>query len=298
MVAPVPTAQQIAQSPLYFEETGAGDPLVCLHGFGASTYTWRDVMPSLAAAHKVYALDLKGHGRSPKPEDGRYAVADHAALVLQFIADHNLPSVTLVGHSFGGGVALSVAVELEKSRPGVLKSLILIDAAAYRQRLPAFIRVLRTPVFGPIIQRVVPVRAQVKNVLKLAYYNDDRVPQASIDAYAAALRLPGGRYALRETAKEIVPGDIDDVSAGYATIRAPTLLVWARHDAIIPLSIGERLRQAIPNSRLVIVENAGHQVHEESPAEVRKAIDAFLIAEGLVTSSAVPASPSRTYPLR
>jgi len=276
-VAPA-LARQSPMPPLHVEVSGAGDPVVLLHGFGASTFTWRDIAPSLAATHRVYAIDLKGFGQSPKPDDGHYTATDQAALVLQFIADRQLKSVTLVGHSFGGGIALAVALELERSKPGVLKSLVLISAAAYRQPLPGFVKVLRAPLIGPLLQRVVPAKTQVKTVLRLSYYDDDLIPEAAVEAYAAALTSPGGRGAMRETARTIVPKEVDDVSTRYAFIQAPTLLIWGRHDAIIPLAIGERLRQAMQHARLVVIEKAGHQVQEEAPEPVRQAIKGFLAA--------------------
>jgi pimeloyl-ACP methyl ester carboxylesterase len=272
-------ARQTPMPPLHVEVSGAGDPIVLLHGFGASTYTWRDIAPSLAQTHRVYALDLKGFGQSPKPKDGRYAAADQAALVVQFLADRQLKSVTLVGHSFGGGIALAAALELERTKPGVLKSLILISAAAYRQPLPGYVKVLRMPLIGPLLQRVVPATTQVRTVLRLAYYNDDLIPDAAVETYAAALKSDGGRSAARETARTIVPKEVDDISTRYSFIQTPALLIWGRHDEIIPLAMGERLKQAFQNARLVVIENAGHQVQEETPEPVRQAINGFLTAK-------------------
>jgi pimeloyl-ACP methyl ester carboxylesterase len=261
--------------PLYYEQYGSGSPLVCLHGFGASTYTWREIRSALAANHEVYALDLKGFGKSPKPRDGAYSVHDQASLVIQFILDHKLRGVTLVGHSFGGGVALATAVELERTQPGTLGSLILIDAASYPQRLPLFIEMLRMPVIAPLVQRFSAARFQVRTVLRKAYLNDGLIPDASVDAYASALRQPGGEYALRETAKQIIPRDIGALSSKYPTITVPTLIIWGRHDEIVPLNIGDRLHAAINGSQFLVVDNAGHLPHEETPEPVRAALTHF-----------------------
>jgi pimeloyl-ACP methyl ester carboxylesterase len=133
-------------------------------------------------------------------------------------------------------------------------------------------------VIGPLIQWLAPATMQVRAVLRLAYYDDDLISDEAIEAYAAPLRTPGGPYALRETAKQIVPADIDAICARYPTIGVPTLVIWGAHDEIVPLEYGERLRQAIPDSRLVVVEDAGHIPHEERPGPVRKAIEEFLAA--------------------
>lgn len=261
---------------IHVEETGEGPPLVALHGFGASTYTWRDVLGVLAQSHHVYAVDLKGSGRAPKPRDGRYAMRDQAALVLELIAERNLTGLTLVGHSFGGGVALVTALELLRFRPGALVSLVLFASPAYRQPLPFFIRALRLPIIGPLAQRILPTSFQVRTVLRLAYHDDSLIPDAAVAAYAAPLDMPGGRHALRATAKQIVPADIDALTAQYPSIDVPTLLIWGRHDRIVPIEVGERLHRAIPGANLLVVENAGHLPHEETPERVRPALREFL----------------------
>ncbi|MEO7192384.1 MAG: alpha/beta fold hydrolase [Vicinamibacterales bacterium] len=261
--------------PLHIEEAGNGPPLIALHGFGASTYTWRDVLSTFAETHHVYAVDLKGSGRSPKPRDGRYTMHDQAALVLELIAERRLPHVTLVGHSFGGGVALLTALTLA-AEPGMLESLILFDCPAYRQRFPAFIRWLRMPVLGPLLQRLTPVSFQVRTVLRLAYHRRDLITDDVVAAYAAPLRTPGAQGALRETARQIVPTDIDAIAERYPSLQIPTLLIWGRHDAIVPLAIGQRLHQAIGGSRLIVLDDSGHVPHEEMPAQVRPILREFL----------------------
>jgi pimeloyl-ACP methyl ester carboxylesterase len=260
---------------LSFQKYGSGSPIICLHGFGASTYSWRELVPALSKNHEVYLLDLKGFGRSPKPRDGHYSIYDQSKLVLQFIAEHGLTDLTIVGHSFGGGVTLATALELEHSRPGTLRALVLIDAAAYEQSFPGFIRVLRLPLLGPLAQRIVPIGAQVRMVLRKAYFNDGLIPDASVREYAAALHEPGGKDAVRETARQLVPADVDSFSARYSSIRVPTLIIWGGHDEIVPLSVGERLHAAIAGSKFVLVPDAGHIPHEETPDVVRPVVEAF-----------------------
>src|SRR5262252_10142994 len=76
---------------LHYQDEGEGSPLLLIHGFGASSYTWRHIAPSLARDHRVIAVDLKGFGQSDKPFDERYSVFDQADLLAQLIVDKNLP---------------------------------------------------------------------------------------------------------------------------------------------------------------------------------------------------------------
>lgn len=262
--------------PLHVDVFGSGPPLVALHGFGGSIYSWHSIRAELSASHTVHAIDMKGFGASPKPKDGRYSVYDQSALVLDYIARNHLTNVTLLGHSFGGGVALATAVELEEHQPGVLAKLVLIDAASYKQDLPWYISILRVPVIGVISQHLLTSRAQVRQVLGDAYYDKKLITAEQVEAYVAPVLMEGGKYVVRETAKQIVPKNVDELSARYPHIKVPTLIIWGRHDRVIPLANGQRLSRDIPNSRLIIIETSGHIPHEEVPDTVRKPLTDFL----------------------
>lgn len=260
--------------PFYVESRGSGRPVLLIHGLGATTYTWRYVAPSLSARYQVIAVDLKGFGRASKPSDGRYSVLDQAHHLTELIGGLDLTDLTIVGHSFGGGVALAAIGN--PSLAGRVRSLVLIDSMAYRQRFPWFITLLRVPVLGPAGLRLLPKKAQVRLVLRTAYYRPSRITEAAVEAYAAPLHAASGRHALVETARAILPADADAVIEKYESIKHPTLILWGRHDAIVPLPIGERLHRAIGGSRLMVIGDAGHLPHEETPARVSAELARFL----------------------
>ena len=141
---------------LYYEEAGKGPPLLLIHGFGASTYTWRHIAPELAQTHRVIAVDLKGFGQSDKPFDSRYSVFDQAELLAELIEEKDLRNLTLVGHSFGGGVALVLALEANQRLEGRIARLVLLDSIAYPQQIPVFFRLLDVPLVSPLGVRMVP----------------------------------------------------------------------------------------------------------------------------------------------
>ncbi|MCK4442732.1 MAG: alpha/beta hydrolase, partial [Sulfurovaceae bacterium] len=88
--------------------------LLFLHGFGESKYTWHFLIKPLSKYYHLITLDLKGFGDSPKTEDDDYSVYDQAKIVQEFIEDKKLKNLTVVGRSFGGGVALVLALMQEK----------------------------------------------------------------------------------------------------------------------------------------------------------------------------------------
>ena len=233
-------------------------------------------MPELSQTNRVIVLDLKGHGDSPKPRDKAYSLRDQADLVLEFIKEHDLNDLTLVGHSMGGGVALLVALSLAEKNVSRISSLVLIDTVAYSQSLPGFIRLLKLPILGLLATAIIPTSLQVRFILELAYFDDTKITDEVIAAYAAPLRLRGSRHALIEAAKQIVPSNIEDISARYPTIKIPTLIIWGSHDKVVPLDIGKRLHQALPNSRLAIIEKSGHIPQEETPDKTLSEISQFL----------------------
>ena len=276
-----PGSQTISTtSPLNLHSTtlGKGRTLLFLHGFGANSYTWSKVSETLSQNYRLILLDLKGHGAAPKPNNEEYSLHDQAELVAAFIMDNGLQDVTLIGHSLGGGVALLVALKFASKDSNPISSLILIDSVAYSQPLPGFIRILRVPVLAQLLVCVVPNRLQTLQVLKLAYYDADKITDETIEAYSAPLSLPGAHHALIETAKRIIPEDIEEISRRYGTIRVPILLVWGKHDRIVPLELGERLHRSIASSELVVIDDAGHVPQEETPAATLEAMQKFLQA--------------------
>ena len=271
----VTTSLEEAEPALHYEEHGSGDPVVLIHGFGASLYSWRFLAPALAQQHRVVCVDLQGFGQSPKPADGKYSIHDHVGMVSNFIRARDLSGATLIGHSFGGGVALLLALRLAGEATYAPKRLILIDNVAYRQHLPLFVRVLQSRT-GALVVRALPAKLLARHVLELAYFDDDKIPEDAVAEYARPLDAQGGRNALARTARGIIPADIDDLTPRYRDLRIPTLILWGRQDEIVPIAIGERLHRAIEHSRFFVVERCGHIPHEECPGEAIPAVLEFM----------------------
>jgi pimeloyl-ACP methyl ester carboxylesterase len=261
---------------LYYEEYGKGPPLLLIHGFGASTFTWRYVAPELAKTHRVIAVDLKGFGQSDKPFDERYSVFDQAELLAQLIEEKDLRNLTLVGHSFGGGVALLLALEANQRLDGRITKLVLLDTIAYPQHIPVFFRLLDVPLVSQIGVRMVPPSVQTRVALEIAYFDDSKIDPAEIETYAAPLKTAAGKHAMIHSARQILPEDIAELSERYKTMTLPTLILWCDHDRIVPLEVGLRLRRTLPNSTLRLVQDCGHMPQEEQPASTVELIKGFI----------------------
>ncbi len=261
---------------LAVEDYGSGPPILFLHGLGTSTYTWRHILPEFAKTNRVIAIDLKGFGASDKPDDEKYSVIDQAALVRTFIEQENLQNLTIVGHSFGGGVTLALALDLAEAKSRRLKQMVLIDSIAYKQTLPIFFKILNTPAIGPISMHLIPPEVQITEALNIAYHNVKEIPATSVIEYAQPLYAPEAKEALRKTVQQIIPPNIDEFADRYKSIRLPTLIMWCQHDKIIPLAFGRRLALDIKGASLNIIRDCGHMPQEERPAETIRSLRDFL----------------------
>ncbi|MBN2108764.1 MAG: alpha/beta hydrolase [Deltaproteobacteria bacterium] len=253
---------------LHFEKYGIGKPLVLVHGFAGSTYTWRHVIPLLAQHHEVYAVDLPGFGLSDKPADGNYLLQEQAGMIIGFMDALQLKTAALAGHSMGGVIVGMAAVKA----PNKIDKLIVIDAGYYHGGPPEFLKHLVFP-FDIIMARSFYTKGARSKSLVSSYYNTSLVTDEVLENYLKPGRTPNAAAALARMLNTATRESYHGISTRITT---PTLLIWARQDKPIPLTDGERLHQEIKGSQFLIIDNAGHMVQEEKPQEVAAAILKFL----------------------
>jgi pimeloyl-ACP methyl ester carboxylesterase len=267
--------------PLHVEthglEPGPGvDSLVLIHGFGASAFSWRYWVPALARRAHVVLVDMKGFGSAPKPDDGRYGPDDQAQLVHHMIRQRDLGRATLVGHSLGGAVSLMTALRLRDDGEGRLRGLVIVGGAAYRQKLPPFVFMARHRRLSLAVFRLLGARRVVRTVLRTIVYDRSMVKESQVEGYAHPLASREGQRAMIDAALQIVPADLDEFTRRYPQIDVPTLLIWGREDRVVPLWVGERLAETLPDCRLEVLEKCGHVPAEEHPKESLALMEDFL----------------------
>lgn len=276
-VLPAPYLVPTAAAEVYVELSGVerGDPLVLVHGFGGSLYSWRAVAPALAdAGYRVIALDLPGFGYSGRPLDpAAYTPAGQAATIAAVLHELGVGEANpahVIGHSFGGGVGL----ELAAARAEIVRSLVLVDST-----LPTFSRAPNAdwPLYRPLayfLARTVGLRRFfVRAALEKAYHDDDLVTPALVDAYRSRLALRGPASAYRGLTSTIPR---ERLTIDLRKIEPPTLVVWGEEDALIPLRAGEKAAERIPGAELVTLPDCGHLPMEECPGAFLEAVLGFL----------------------
>ncbi len=261
---------------LYTETLGSGRrTIVLLHGLGASSYAWRRVARRIGKRHRVVAIDLKGHGRSDKPFDAAYAPTAHAELVRDGLRQMGLRNVTLVGHSFGGLVALVAALQERDLHSKRISRLVLVSAPALPQKASLMVRFLQKPVLPYIALSLVPPQVQVALALMSEAVGMGHITQTDVDFYAQPLFDPGGQHALIQTARQIHLPDADRFVRGYRSVRLPTLILHCRGDQVVPLSTPQRLSQIMPRARLQLLDRCDHVPPEQRPRLTARLISRF-----------------------
>src|SRR5215471_21206345 len=99
------------RAPLFIHRWGEGSvPCVLIHGLGDGAYVWMDLLRNLPAGYEAFAVDLRGHGNSPRSADGQYLVSQHTADVIQALDSLRIDRAVLIGHSLGGEIAARIAI--------------------------------------------------------------------------------------------------------------------------------------------------------------------------------------------
>jgi len=261
---------------IYFRVIGNGRRhILFLHGFAASFHTW-DSLAAFFPADKytLHLPDLKGHGRSVGHGWGDYSAMGNAAIVRAYILSLGVGEIDVIGHSFGGLVGLSAALTCPR-----ISRLVLIDTPGFPQKLPRYLRILRIPFIGPLLLALLSPRMVARRGLESVFYRHERITEQLIECYAAGYRGLAATRGLARTARHLIPDHAEQLTASYACLAIPVLILWGEHDRIVQPWQGHRLQREIAGSRLVTIADCGHNPHEELPETTFGLIRDFLAGE-------------------
>lgn len=262
---------------IHFRDRGAGNPIVFIHGFGASLDTWRYLEDGLKSNYRIISLDLRGHGYSERPLDDRYSLQDHAAVVLGLVDHLKLENAVLVGNSLGCAIALMAALNAQQKSSTTVAAMVLIAGSLDGDNLPFYLRVLRLPMIASIAAKLTPASFGTRLILKRAYYDDEKVTDSLVELYAKYQRIPGTEHALVTTARQMIPADISGLRDALKKLEIPTLNIIGKHDQIISRESAEGVCQILPRCKDITIDEAGHVPHEEKPQETIALLKDFLL---------------------
>ncbi len=267
-----------------FRRGGSGPVLLLLHGIAGSSDTW---VPAMRLLHKDFAVlapDFLGHGQSAKPL-ADYSLGNQASAMRDFLRLSGVERATVVGQSFGGGVAMQFAYQF----PEFCERLVLVDAGGLGREVNWILRLVALPGAEYAMPVLFPdvARRWGDAFFRFLAERGIRTPRAGEmwQAYRS-LTQPENRRAFVRTMQAVIDPGGQSVSAMdrlYLAARIPTLIVWGDHDKIIPLSHAYIAHEAIPNSRLEVMEGVGHFPQVEEPEQFVRILVDFLRATEPVT---------------
>jgi pimeloyl-ACP methyl ester carboxylesterase len=248
---------------LHYAESGnsEGQPVVFLHGWPDSWFTFSRVLRALPAEIRALALDQRGFGESDRPQSG-YTIPEMAGDVVAFLDALGIERATLVGHSFGSFVARNVAI----TQPDRVDALVLIGTGYSAA--------------NPVTREVQSALRDLPDPIPLAFARDFQASTAHrplpTDFFeqlvAESLKLPPRLWRL--TFESLI--EYDD-RLQLDRIEAQTLLLWGDRDALFSRADQDRVMEALPLARLSIYEETGHCPNWEEPERVARGIASLVL---------------------
>ena len=263
--APVEKEVLIFGQKIHYVEAGSGPAVILLHGLGGSAGAWQPNIGPLADRFHVFAPDQIGFGKSDKPLVN-YRIRTYVDFLDQFCKQLKIERATLVGSSMGGWIAAAFTAAF----PDRVEKLVLVDAAGYAPSKDVDPRTFYG--LNPT------TREGMKVLLTKIFYNKFFQTDAAIDASIAARLAAGDGYTINSITESIIRGE-DFIDNSVKTIKRPTLIIWGRHDGLVPVSDGERFNRDIAGSKLVVFEECAHVPNFEKSAQFNEAVINFLTSK-------------------
>jgi pimeloyl-ACP methyl ester carboxylesterase len=268
---------------VHYEEAGSGDRnLLLLHGFAASTFSWREVLAPLGELGRTVAYDRPAFGLTERPlretwqgdwdRQNPYPAAAQVELTMGVMDQLGMDKAVLVGNSAGGTVAMLTAL----AHPERVEALVLIDPAVYAggNPVPGLRAVFNTPQMrhlGPLIAQ--QIQGWGQDFARSAWHDPSKITDDIWAGYLKPLQVANWDRALWELTASNAPSGLPERLQEFDL---PVLVITGDDDRIVPMEQSVRLAEELPNAELVVVPACGHVPHEECPQAVMDAITAFL----------------------
>ena len=256
-----------------YVEQGSGSPVICIHGLAASLHDWDDLLPALSASgYHGYALDLLGHGESPKPDSRSYKtkwVLKHLEAWIDSL-NLNQPPV-LIGHSLGGYLALRYALR----PPDRVRALVLVNPFYRLDQLPVLLRrTYRRPTLNALVVQRTPgwLFHWIINVTNVALGRTGGSTATLSDSVRLQTALDYKRTA---PGAFNLPNTVRDLTLDLPRLHHPTLLLWGDRDQTLAPEFFPPLLQALPNARGHPM-SGGHVPHQSNSEEFNRLVLEFL----------------------
>lgn len=276
--APIDRTVIAGGHPVSFVEAGTGDPVILLHGLGATKASFLPTVFALAQRHRVIAPDLLGHGDTAKPYV-RYDAETFGTFTLDLMDALGIDRAHLIGNSMGGRISLEVAMRA----PDRVRSVTLFcPAVAFikRREFVPIVKMLR-PELGLVPHRL-PHRLVVRSV-RMMFSRPERLPhswyEAGADEFLRVFRMPRGRAALYASMRNIYldePMGDRGFWVRLERLDRPAMFIWGDRDRLVPAGFSRHVSRVLPEARNVVLEDCGHVPQFEHPEETHAMVREFI----------------------
>jgi pimeloyl-ACP methyl ester carboxylesterase len=252
---------------------GRGEPVILLHGLGASSYSWRFAVSELARRYEVFAPDLPGFGRTDKPLDFDYSIAGLHRWVVAFMDRLGIDKARFAGNSMGGVITLWTAMDAGHR----VERMALLGTPAYPENRPKLLWPLSWPVVGRVYEWALG-DTTLRYIARTTFVDQSKVTEEMIAEYGAPLKTAAGRRAVAEFIRRALPPDFKERIASYPTLQHRTLVLAGDSDGMVDHRGAERLSKELPRARFVYLERCGHAPQEDAPERVNALLQEFFAA--------------------
>lgn len=249
----------------HVQQMGAGPVLLLLHGTGAATHSWRDLMPLLAQQFTVIAPDLPGHGFTTAPAYAQMSLPGMATAVAALLATLGVTPELALGHSAGAAILIRLGVEGDIAPRGIIS----INGALLPWRgLPAhiFSPAAKLLAGNSLMSRLLAWRASNgREVERLVANTGSTLEPAGVELYRRLIRCPAH---VRAALSMMANWNLDLIEEALPQLHTPLFLLVGEGDLTVSPREAERVRELLPSAELITLPALGHLAHEEQPAQV------------------------------
>jgi 4,5:9,10-diseco-3-hydroxy-5,9,17-trioxoandrosta-1(10),2-diene-4-oate hydrolase len=259
---------------------GKGSPVILVHGMGGSATGWLTTFGPLCSQHKVYALDLIGHGRTDTPGPFLNPFSELTEFLCAFMSVLKIERAHIVGHSMGAAISALMTIKY----PERVQRLVLADSAGLGREGAAFLRIMSIPGLGELLASMsyAPDVQKFGKTLRTSLVNANYVTDELIENLFAVEQNP----TQSKTMLKILRSGADwrgqkrsfyePIIHGLASVKQPTLLIWGKQDQLVPSQHGEQIVKLMPHARLELIDRCGHIPMFEQPKEFNNLLLKFL----------------------